>query len=284
MRNAVKIALSIFLLIAFVGCSRNNLSEDNKQNFNESDQNEYSDETSTTYEEIEVKYKKSLFDKTAKVVGFEGDGNKATIDFDFDDYEVTSVGEAAFANCSSLETVLFWADIKEIESSAFKNCSNLKTIAIPYETETIGDNAFQGCTSLESVIIWGDSEIGEYAFSGCTSLKEISIPYDTKKVGAHAFDGCTSLEKVIVWNDETIIESTAFDNCPKLIEKPATLQNNEDNNIKGIGNESTDEKQFDSNKTEVENDEIIVNSDEIKMPYSYRHYLGEDSEEVITEL
>ena len=47
-----------------------------------------------------------------------------------DDGSVKIIGEAAFANCKSLETIILPKSITEIEADAFNNCDNLKKIYI----------------------------------------------------------------------------------------------------------------------------------------------------------
>lgn len=47
-----------------------------------------------------------------------------------DDGSVKIIGEAAFANCQAIETIILPKSITEIEASAFNNCDNLKKIYI----------------------------------------------------------------------------------------------------------------------------------------------------------
>lgn len=169
--------------------------------------------------ELTLKYR-VLPNGKAEISGFSGEGNHATINSKIDGYEVVSIGESAFKDCTTLETVTFWAQIKTIKDYAFSGCTALKEISIPNETTDIGNYAFQNCTNLASLVIWGDPDIGAYAFANCTSIKSLSIGYDTKYVGDHAFDGCTSLATVTVWNDETKFGLHVFDNCPNLKDRP----------------------------------------------------------------
>lgn len=171
------------------------------------------------YKDLTVKYKVE-WDGSATISGFEGDGNHVSIYDSIDGHKVKVIGKSAFKDCKTLESVLCFAEVENIEEYAFSGCTSLKEISIPNETKTIGNHAFENCTSAEYVFLWGDPDIGEYAFAGCTSIKSISIGNNTKIVGAHAFDGCTNLESAIVWNDNTIVGKDAFANCPKLKNKP----------------------------------------------------------------
>lgn len=170
-------------------------------------------------EELTVKYK-VLNTGKAEITGYSGTGNHLTIDSKIDGHKVIRIGKSAFEGCDTLETILFWAEIEEIDDLAFKDCTALTEVSVPNETKKVGNHAFEGCTKLSSVVLWGDPNIGEYAFAGCTSLKEISIGTDTESVGAHAFEGCTSLVTATIWNDDTIIGKDAFANCPKLEGRP----------------------------------------------------------------
>ena len=69
----------------------------------------------------------------------------------------------------------FWVIIDTvIGEGAFKDCTSLESIDIPNSVTEIDGYAFGGCTSLESIDIPNSvTEIGEVAFEGCTSLKSI---------------------------------------------------------------------------------------------------------------
>ncbi len=171
------------------------------------------------YEELTIEYT-VIKNGKAKITGFSGNGNHATINRKIDGHEVICIGESAFKNCDTLESILLWADIESIDDYAFYGCTSLTEISIPNETTVIGTHAFENCTNLSDLIIWGNPSIGDYAFSGCTSITDISISMNTPRIGAHAFDGCSNLESLIIWDDNTIVEKDAFSNCPKLKDRP----------------------------------------------------------------
>lgn len=186
---------------------------------NENEESEKYDENYEQRVELTVKYK-VLENGKAEITGYSGDGNHLTIDRKIDGHEVVRIADSAFRDCTSLSSILFWADIESIGNYAFAGCTNLVSISVPNETKEIGEHAFEGCLSLSKATLWGDPNIRKYAFANCTSLKEISIGYNTEIVETHAFDGCTNLQKAKVWNDDTIIEKDAFVNCPKLTDRP----------------------------------------------------------------
>ena len=87
--------------------------------------------------------------------------------------------------------------VTSIGGAAFLDCSSLTSVTIPYRVTSIGRYAFDGCTSLTSVTIpYRVTSIGRYAFDGCTSLTSVTIPDSVTSIGEWAFADCTSLTDV----------------------------------------------------------------------------------------
>lgn len=63
---------------------------------------------------------------------------------------VTSIGDNAFWNCTSLSSVTIPSSVTNIGESAFSYCTNLASIIIPNSIIWIGNGAFEGCKSLKS--------------------------------------------------------------------------------------------------------------------------------------
>ena len=76
-----------------------------------------------------------------------------------------NIGDRAFENCTTLESVTLPKDLKVIPESMFSQCKRLQSITIPDGLREIEDYAFDGCESLRDIVI-PDSviEIGSYAF------------------------------------------------------------------------------------------------------------------------
>ena len=66
---------------------------------------------------------------------------------------VTSIGNHAFENCSSLTSIEIPNSVTSIENYAFYGCSSLTNITIPNSVTSIGYKAFDGCTGLTSIYL-----------------------------------------------------------------------------------------------------------------------------------
>ena len=110
---------------------------------------------------------------------------------------VTTIGDAAFENCSSLTSVTIPDSVTTIGDGAFRDCSSLTSVTIPDSVTTIGGSAFCECTSLTSVTIPDSvTEIGWHAFSYCSSLTSVTIPDSVTTIGSSTFYNCSSLASV----------------------------------------------------------------------------------------
>ena len=67
----------------------------------------------------------------------------ATVTHNGMQYSVTSIGDGAFYECTSLTSVTLPKGVTSIGNSAFYNCINLTSINIPEGIISIGDQAFQ---------------------------------------------------------------------------------------------------------------------------------------------
>ena len=86
----------------------------------------------------------------------------------FDGSKVTSIGDEAFYNCTSLTSITIPDSVTSIGERAFYDCIWLTSITIPDSVTSIGDYAFYNCSSLTSVTIPDRvTSIGNYAFFSC---------------------------------------------------------------------------------------------------------------------
>ena len=127
---------------------------------------------------------------------------------------VTTIGGGAFSSCSSLTSVTIGNSVTTIGGSAFSDCSSLTSVTIPDSVTTIGDEAFYWCTRLTNVTI-GDSvtTIGNWVFSNCGSLTSVVIPDSVTTIGGAAFYRCDRLTSVTIPDSVTTIGDSAFYDC-----------------------------------------------------------------------
>ena len=152
---------------------------------------------------------------------------------------VTSIGDKAFYNCSSLTSVTIGNGVTSIGDYAFCNAA-LTSIVVPDNVTFIGKGAFSDmeetlksavigsgvkelnatfveCMSLESVILSeGLETIGDEVFNGCNSLNSVNIPHSVTSIGYAAFAGCLPLESIVIPSGVTTIGEYAFGFCISL--------------------------------------------------------------------
>ena len=162
-------------------------------------------------------------DYTCTITKYNGSAANVIIPSEIDGYKVLSIGNYAFYNCTSMESVTVSNSIGYIGLGAFSGCTNLKNIDIRTSggnTIYIYDGAFYGCTSLDNVVIPGSvrfiSQTTGSTFAGCTNLKSVVIENGVTTIVQAIFENCVNLENVTIPNTVTEIYPLAFIGCTKL--------------------------------------------------------------------
>ena len=160
------------------------------------------------------------------VTACEKDAVEVEIPLRVGEYNVISIGESAFEDCTELISVVFpvpedpmarwdmdekW--LSEIGEYAFSGCTSLITVDIPDTVGTIARGAFHNCRSLVAVTFDYWTYIGSYAFSGCSSLVSIS---ELHYVSEGILQDCTSLVSVTIGESCSEIDEDAFEHCEAL--------------------------------------------------------------------
>ena len=112
-------------------------------------------------------------------------------------------------------------DDTTIGNGAFANCTSLTSITIPNSVTTIGTEVFRGCISLTNVTIPNSvTFIDGGVFYNCIGLTSVTIGNSVTSIGIQLFNGCRILESVTIkatnppeltWDNDMFVNST---NCP----------------------------------------------------------------------
>lgn len=139
---------------------------------------------------------------------------------------VTSIGMAAFMDCTNLTSVIIPNSVTSIEPGAFSECESLTGVTIPNSVTSIGNGAFHGCASLTSVTIPnGITNISYETFRFCTSLTSVTLPSSVTSIMVGAFQDCASLKDVYYGGSEAQWKSVTIDDNNEAL-KSATVHYN----------------------------------------------------------
>ena len=182
-----------------------------------------------------------LEDGTVEITGYSGSDTELVIPAEIDGKRVTSIGEIAFMNCTTLTSVTIPEGVTNIGFEAFFCCSALKTINIPDSITSIQNAAFAVTAWLDSqpdgivylgkiayiykgkmpsngeiTIKDGTKGIANAAFALSPQLISVSIPDTVTFIGSEAFNFCFNLKSVDIPDSVTSIGGWAFLNCSSL--------------------------------------------------------------------
>ena len=169
-------------------------------------------------------------------------------------YSVKSIGNWAFFSCSGLTSVVIPKSVTIIGNSAFYSCYRLTSLVIPNSVRSIGTYAFFYCYGLTSVEIPNSvTSIGSSAFSYCYNLTSVEIPNSMTSIGSEVFRYCTRLTSVIIPNSVTNIDIYAFADCNALtsVEIPGSVTSIGNQAFGGSTNVSTVHFQYSSNPIKI---------------------------------
>ena len=170
-----------------------------------------------------------------------------------DTYNVTSIDDSAFKDCTNLTGIVIPNSITNIEQYAFKGCTKLVFVDVPSNVTSIDKYAFQnvyiikynGSATYDSSTqgqYWGASYMNPYledSFYYTSSSKEtmlynsaqsllttLTIPSSVTTIGKYALYGCNNLATLTIPSTVTTINSEAFSYSLNLTS--VTINNNLD--------------------------------------------------------
>ena len=133
-------------------------------------------------------------------------------------YEVTAIGQKAFANAKHLKGVVIPSGITTIGDFAFEGCDSLGSIVFPGNVVTLGQGVFFKCPMIEHVTIGSDwKSIDLSMFRWSDKLEVLNIPAKIEKI--QGLKKLTGLKAVTV--DSNNGKFAAFDNM--LYSKDGTV-------------------------------------------------------------
>ena len=132
---------------------------------------------------------------------------------------VTTIGDHAFYECTSLTSVTSPNSVTTIGSGAFRDCDSLAEVHLGDSVITIESGAFYSCDSLTTVDIGdGVTIIGDWAFAYCYNLAMVDIGDSVTGFGDQAFLKCHRLTAVEIPASVTFISGGTFQECTSLTE------------------------------------------------------------------
>ena len=163
--------------------------------------------------------------KVATVTGYDSSNKPTdvvipnTIEYGGKNYSVTTIGQWAFYNCTSLASVNIPNSVTTIGEWAFENCTSLASVNIGESVTTIGDGAFLFCDAITSVTCLAK----ECPVYDKDSWYDMFSVYDTatlyvpkQSIDAYKTTDPWSNFVNVVALEATGIEGTPTDNAPRV--------------------------------------------------------------------
>lgn len=155
-------------------------------------------------------------DGGVSITKYTGSSDEVIIPSTIDGKDVKTIGEAAFAESSTLVTVVIPDGVTEIGPYAFSACETLENVTMPNSLVNIGNYAFNGCFDLVNTSIpQSVTSIGDYAFYKCDRLRDVKLPNNLENLGECAFYDCDILVVTVPDTIKTIGENV-FTGCEDL--------------------------------------------------------------------
>ena len=108
-------------------------------------------------------------------------------------------------------------DVTSLDDNCFADCSSLISVSIPSSVTSLGIGCFMCCSSLTSITIPSSvTSLGAWCFWDCSSLTSITIPSTVTSLEGNCFIDCSSLASIRVEANNPAYDSR--ENCHAVIE------------------------------------------------------------------
>ena len=199
--------------------------ENISENFEQPNEIEDKFEAAATADLMVGNYKCAINGNKITIIKYSGTDENIVVPNSLGGYEVTAIGNYAFANCTNLKTITLPEGLKTIGYN-FISGTSVTNLTIPKTVTEIGYDRWMGCgatngaASLKSVVFEeGIERIPDYICrnSGENSvLSEVRIPESVNEIGSEAFYNCAGLKEVVFGKTIRTIRSGAFGKCKGL--------------------------------------------------------------------
>lgn len=148
---------------------------------------------------------------TIMITAYSGPGGQVTIPSTMLGLPVTTIGDGAFVNISTLTSVTIPNSVTVLGIGAFADDMGLTNVTLPNSLTSISANAFSssGLTSL--VIPDSITNIGDGAFGSCSKLASLDLGNGVVTIEGQAFSFCTSLTNVTIPDSVTALQGYVMD-------------------------------------------------------------------------
>lgn len=126
------------------------------------------------------------------------------------------IEDYAFIQCTKLTSIDLskCKYLTSIGNNAFSNCESVQTLNLPSNLQQIGKSAFGSCSNINSIdlsLLQNLRYIHESTFSSCLQLNELKFPINLEYIGFNAFSG-TKLQNFKIPKSVSIITRFGIDN------------------------------------------------------------------------
>lgn len=131
------------------------------------------------------------------------------------------IADYAFYNCKNITTITINSG-KSIGDSAFANCTSLERLFVPDEIEKFGNGVLSGCNNIKYNDWLGTKYIGSQnskylvLIAGTNVIGKFTTNGDTRIIAENAFKDCTTITEITITENVIMICDSAFANCANL--------------------------------------------------------------------